>query len=163
VHIKVRARARARCGGKRLRHDFDDSDGYYPAASLINVNGTLYGTTEGGGDYGPYGTAFSITTSGSLTTLHSFGSGADGSSPWAPLVDLRGTLYGTTAGGGAHGKGTIFSMNLTGTDEKVLHSFGHGSDGATPLAGLIDVKGTLYGTTAAGGKYGDGTVFALTP
>jgi uncharacterized repeat protein (TIGR03803 family) len=79
------------------------------------------------------------------------------------LLNARGTLYGTTAGGGFYGKGTVFSMTLTGTDEKVLYSFGHGSDGATPLAGVIDVKGTLYGTTSAGGKYGDGTVFALTP
>ena len=51
-------------------------------------------------------------------------------------------------------------MSLSG-NEKVLHSFGYGSDGATPLAGLIDVNGTLYGTTSAGGTYGDGTVFAL--
>ena len=80
-----------------------------------------------------------------------------------PLLNVKATLYGTTEGGGAYDKGTVFRMSLTGTDEKVLHSFGHGSDGATPLAGLIDVKGTLYGTTSAGGKYGDGTVFALTP
>ena len=145
------------------------SDGADPAAGLINVNGTLYGTTAGGGDYGTYdtyGTAFSITTSGSLTSLHSFGNvtGTDGSRrPYAPLLNVKATLYGTTEGGGAYDKGTVFRMSLTGTDEKVLHSFGHGSDGATPLAGLIDVKGTLYGTTSAGGKYGDGTVFALTP
>jgi uncharacterized repeat protein (TIGR03803 family) len=152
-------------GTEKLLHDFDNSDGYYPAAGLINVNGTLYGTTEGGGAYADSlagGTAFSITTSGSLTTLHSFGSGLDGSLPWAPLLNVRGKLYGTTAYGGAYGKGTVFSMSLTGTDEKVLYSFGHGSDGETPLAGLIDVKGTLYGTTSAGGKHGDGTVFALT-
>jgi uncharacterized repeat protein (TIGR03803 family) len=62
---------------------------------------------------------------------------------------MRGKLYGTTSLGGAYGKGTVFSMSLTGSNEKVLHSFGHGSDGATPLAGLIDVKGTLYGTTSA--------------
>jgi uncharacterized repeat protein (TIGR03803 family) len=138
----------------------------YPAAGLINVNGIMYGTTEGGGAYADSlagGTAFSITTSGSLTTLHSFGSGLDGSLPWTPLLYVRGKLYGTTAYGGAHGKGTVFSMSLTGADEKVLHSFGHGSDGAMPLAGLIDVKGTLYGTPSAGGKYSDGTVFALTP
>ena len=150
-------------GTEQLLYGFDNSDGYYPAASLINVNGTLYGTTVGGGGSGFFGTAFSITTSGSLTTLHTFGSGTDGSSPWAPLLNVRGTLYGTTAGGGFYGKGTVFSMSLSGTNEKVLHSFGHGSDGATPLAGLIYVKGALYGTTSAGGKDGDGTVFALTP
>jgi uncharacterized repeat protein (TIGR03803 family) len=131
-------------------------------AGLININGTLYGTARGGGpNYD--GTAFSITTSGSLTSLHSFGSGTDGSRPYAPLLNVKGTLYGTTSLGGAYDEGTVFSMRLTGTDEKVLHSFGHGTDGAMPLAGLIDVKGTLYGTTPAGGKYGDGTVFALTP
>ncbi|MGB8965119.1 MAG: hypothetical protein WCB99_05720 [Candidatus Cybelea sp.] len=45
----------------------------------------------------------------------------------------------------------------------MLHSFGDGTDGAQPFAGLVDVKGTLYGTTAQGGTYGYGTVFALTP
>jgi hypothetical protein len=44
--------------------------------------------------------------------------------------------------------------------EKVLYRFESGSDGAYPAAGLSDVKGTLYGTTAQGGN---GTVFALTP
>jgi uncharacterized repeat protein (TIGR03803 family) len=53
-------------------------------------------------------------------------------------------------------------MSLTGS-EKALHSFGYGSDGATRLAGLVNVKGTLYGTTSAGGANGKGTVFALTP
>jgi uncharacterized repeat protein (TIGR03803 family) len=155
-------------GTEKVLYNFPygGADGYYPSAGLINVNGTLYGTTAKGGAYGSfgnYGTAFSITTSGSLTSLHSFGSGTDGSNPYAPLLNVKGTLYGTTSTGGAYGKGTVFSMSLTGADEKVLHSFGHGSDGSTPLAELIDVKGTLYGTTSAGGKYGDGTVFALTP
>jgi uncharacterized repeat protein (TIGR03803 family) len=150
-------------GTEKVLYDF--GSGSYPAAGLINVNGTLYGTTREGGAYGPSlggGTAFSITTSGSLTTLHSFGSSTDGVYPYAPFLNVKGTLYGTTSAGGAYGKGTVFSMSLTGADEKVLHSFGHGSDGSTPLAGLIDVNGTLYGTTSAGGKYGDGTVFALT-
>ncbi len=42
----------------------------------------------------------------------------------------------------------------------VLHSFkGGAGDGAYPLAGLLNVKGTLYGTTAAGGAHDGGTVF----
>lgn len=142
------------------------SDGVVPLAGLINVNGTLYGTTgllayDRG--YGPYGTAFSFRKNGSLTTIHSFTSGSDGSGPFAPPLNVRGRLFGTTAGGGAYGEGTVFSMSLSGSHEKVLHSFGYGADGATPLAGLVDVKGTLYGTTSAGGANGNGTVFALTP
>ena len=47
------------------------------------------------------------------------------------------------------------------SNEKVLHSFGSGTDGVEPEVGLIDVNGTLYGTTLAGGAYGHGTVFAI--
>jgi len=49
--------------------------------------------------------------------------------------------------------------------ETILHSFqATTSDGARPQAGLIfDRKGTLYGTTASGGKSDLGTVFRLTP
>ncbi|HLY02173.1 MAG TPA: hypothetical protein VKR56_06705 [Candidatus Cybelea sp.] len=38
-------------------------------------------------------------------------------------------------------------------------------DGARPLAGLINVNGTLYGTTSDGGasRRFAGTVFAITP
>ena len=45
---------------------------------------------------------------------------------------------------------------------RVLHSFSK-PDGAHPQAGLIDVDGTLYGTTNEGGTYGYGTVLALKP
>jgi uncharacterized repeat protein (TIGR03803 family) len=133
-----------------------------PRDGLVNVKGTLYGTTYGGGAYGFGGTAFSITTSGSLTILHNFGSGTDGSEPYAPLLNVKGALYGTTSSGGTYDKGTVFRMSLTG-NEKVLHSFGYSSDGAAPLVGLVEVHGTLYGTTSAGGANGEGTVFALTP
>jgi uncharacterized repeat protein (TIGR03803 family) len=44
-----------------------------------------------------------------------------------------------------------------------LHSF-IGSDGAMPYTGLIsDASGALYGTTAYGGAFNEGTVFKLTP
>src|ERR1035441_7300854 len=49
--------------------------------------------------------------------------------------------------------------------ENVLYNFGNGTDGAIPIfAGVIfDATGNLYGTTSAGGAYGGGTVFELTP
>jgi len=34
---------------------------------------------------------------------------------------------------------------------RVLHSFGGSGDGMNTSAGLVDVKGTLYGTTVYGG------------
>jgi uncharacterized repeat protein (TIGR03803 family) len=36
-------------------------------------------------------------------------------------------------------------------------------NGAKPYAGLLNVKGTLYGTTVSGGAGRMGVVFALTP
>jgi uncharacterized repeat protein (TIGR03803 family) len=46
--------------------------------------------------------------------------------------------------------------------ETVLHSFGNGSDGAIPYAGLSYANGVLYGTTQIGGANGKGTVFQIT-
>ncbi len=87
--------------------------------------------------------------------LYNFGSSSgDGIDPNAALKYVRGAFYGTTFSGGEYGSGgTVFSITTSGT-EKVLHSFGKGSDGARPNAGLIDVKGTLYGTTPEGGAHG---------
>jgi uncharacterized repeat protein (TIGR03803 family) len=154
-------------GTERVLYSFTGgTDGRMPMAGLIDVNGVLYGTTSSGGQYGA-GTVFAVyIRSGSERVLHSFGSGADGASPWAGLIDVNGVLYGTTWRGGQYEQGpytggTVFAVNTTSGSEQVLHSFGSGTDGAQPQAGLIDVNGVLYGTTQYGGQYGQGTVFAL--
>src|ERR1700734_1887407 len=108
--------------------------------------------------------------------LHSFGAGSDGAQPYgAGLVpDAAGNFYGTTVEGGIHNLGTVFELSPKeggGWTEKVLHSFGNGTDGAGPWAGLIfDAAGNLYGTTANGGihscngfAHNCGTVFELSP
>jgi uncharacterized repeat protein (TIGR03803 family) len=48
---------------------------------------------------------------------------------------------------------------------KVIHNFtGKGSDGASPYGGpVLDRLGNLYGTTYAGGTYGSGNVYRLSP
>ncbi len=73
------------------------------------------------------------------------------------------TLYGTTALGGAYDDGTVFSLHTGGGWKILLYSFKGGNDGANPLAGLLAVDGTLYGTTQSGGAYGQGTVFSIDP
>lgn len=156
-------------GRENVLHSFGNgTDGVYPSANLIEVGGKLYGTTaEGGGGTGIRGTVFSITTSGTEKVLRTF-NGRRGSLPLAGLIDVDGTLYGTTAEGGAHGDGVVFRMTPSGK-EKVLHSFSGPPDGAEPVASLIDVNGTLYGTTWFGGANrcgsadGCGTVFSITP
>ena len=39
----------------------------------------------------------------------------------------------------------------------------NGSNGASPAGPLLEYNGKLYGTTMAGGRYGHGTVFSITP
>jgi uncharacterized repeat protein (TIGR03803 family) len=95
-------------------------------------------------------------------TLYSF-TGSDGANPSAGLIaDPAGNLYGTTAGGGASGQGTVFQLDPSG-NLTVLYSF-TGGDGSHPRAVLIaDAAGNLYGTTISGGAQDAGTVFQRTP
>ena len=79
------------------------------------------------------------------SVLHHFGSGHDGYYPVAGLININGTLYGTTAcgGGASYFGGTVFKITPSGK-ETVLHSVQGGSGGYSLLAGLINVKDALY-------------------
>jgi uncharacterized repeat protein (TIGR03803 family) len=136
-------------------------DGEVPEDGVIDVNGMLYGTTLLGGK-GLAGTLFALDPmTGTETVLHSFYA-AGGDDPLAGLIDIGRMLYGSAGFGGPHNDGgALFAFDLTSGAEKVLHSFGSGTDGAVPGASLIHVKDTLYGTTESGGTSGYGTVFAL--
>jgi len=162
-------------GAETVLHSFGNgTDGGYPGAGLTAVNGMLNGTTSGGGISGcggpGCGTVFSIDpATGAEQVIYSFCSQqncADGANPNATLIDVLGTLYGTTDTGGGTGCdgagcGTVSSMDLATGAEAVRYSFnGSPSDGQGPN-GVIDVNGSLYGTTDTGGTYGDGTVFVL--
>lgn len=127
---------------------------------LINVKGTLYGTTYDGGPYYD-GTVFSVTLTGKENVVHGFGRETDGSQPAAGLINVKGVLYGTTPTGGANRIGAVFSVTGTGA-EKVTHSFAGHPDGENPDAALVDVNGTLFGTTSTGGQHYGGAVFSIT-
>jgi uncharacterized repeat protein (TIGR03803 family) len=90
------------------------------------------------------------------------------------VFDDSGNLYGTAQAGGdgtekvceISGCGTVFELTpgSSGWTLSTLHSFGDGSDGQAPYAGLIrDAAGNFYGTTVAGGTHGAGTVFGFRP
>jgi len=151
-------------GAEKVLYSFHGTeDGAWPEATLIHVDGALYGTTQAGGAIG-YGSVFSINLKNDEETLlHSFTGGTDGARPFASLINVKGTLFGTTYGGGTPNDGVVFSIDPSTGAETVLHSFGSGADGQNPYANLIDVKGALYGTTYNGGANGDGTVFSIDP
>ncbi|MGO9518935.1 MAG: choice-of-anchor tandem repeat GloVer-containing protein [Candidatus Korobacteraceae bacterium] len=158
-------------------HSFKGADGAYPAAALMQANdGNFYGTTWHGGFNNVQwcsdgcGTVFTITMSGTLTTLYDFcgqNGCLDGYYPEAGLVQASdGNLYGTTSwgGGGLYTDGTIFRITPSGTLTS-LYSFcsqPNCADGLGPQAGLVQgTDGSLYGTTLEGGAYRQGTVFRL--
>lgn len=163
---------------------FPGSDGTLPSASLVSDNsGNFYGTTQTGGLY-QNGSVFRLTRSAhggwTSTLLYSFKGGADGASPFGPLIfDSSGNLYGTTAWGGTGmcaplaGCGTVFELATSANGkwtEKVLYSFQGDADGELPYAGLTLSHGKLFGTTTTGGgngtgclNYGCGVVFEMTP
>jgi uncharacterized repeat protein (TIGR03803 family) len=147
------------------------SDGRIPFAGLyMDSSGVLYGTTAEGGGNLAVGTVFELSQSGGTwteTVLHSFARATnDGWFPSGVLVqDSKGDLFGTTVYGGTYDGGTVFELTRSGSawTEAVLYSFGSGSDGFWPYAGLKwGSKRTLYGTTFLGGANDAGTVFELT-
>src|SRR5271166_2184765 len=89
------------------------ADGEYPLGLLVQASdGNFYGTTfnYGGGGQGGGGTVFKLTSSGTLTVLHSFTGQSDGAEPYAGLIQATdGTFYGTTNIGGGIGQaaGTV--------------------------------------------------------
>jgi uncharacterized repeat protein (TIGR03803 family) len=152
-------------------------DGSRPQANLVRIGSELYGTTQYGGTtndqclYG-CGIVFEVSPSGREQVLYRFKGGADGASPVASLIVVKGTLYGTTSAGGTGraclgGCGTVFSLGTSGKSERVVYSFRGGADGINPVASLTALNGSLYGTTQYGGAHtrlcssGCGTVFRL--
>jgi len=147
---------------------FSGGNGRLPACGLVQgTNGFLYGTTEYGGNTSlnagnGFGSVFRMTSGGALTALMAFNGVVNGSYCASGLVQgSDGNFYGTTAGGGAFGCGTVFKMTPVGA-LTTLVSF-NGANGNSPQAPLIQGSdGNLYGTTTYGGPNGGGTAFQVT-
>jgi uncharacterized repeat protein (TIGR03803 family) len=149
----------------------NDGSGPYSGVAQ-DTKGNLYGTTYPSDAYNG-GVAYELTLGNAgkwkEQVLHAFGSGKDGSNPYAGvIVDTKGNLFGTTINGGANGfGGIVYELSRTGPTtwtEAILHSFGGSGDGSQPYGGLIaDSSRNLYGTTLFGGTYNSGTIFELTP
>jgi uncharacterized repeat protein (TIGR03803 family) len=151
------------------------NDGGVPRSTLVaDGAGNLYGTTSVGGvrfnnaGYGS-GTVFELAPNGTETVLYAFQGGSAGADPAGGVVrDAQGNLYGAANGGGdlhcqkRYGCGIVYELTPAGVFT-ILHTF-ETADGIHPVGGLtIDGAGNLYGTTTAGGAYGQGTIFQLTP
>jgi uncharacterized repeat protein (TIGR03803 family) len=144
------------------------NDGVQPLAPVIDGgDGYLYGTTSGGG---PGGTVFKIPYAGAqpcsdVILLQGPNSNFNYGTSAALLLGTDGNFYGVTQGSGSGPDGGVL-FELTQSDEfSVLHTFGYGTpdpDGSDPAYALIQgTSGAFYGTTAAGGANGGGTLFSF--
>ncbi len=141
--------------------------GTYPQSDLIQaLDGNFYGTTAQGGT-NSLGTFFRVTPAGALTTLYSFTGGTDGSRPLRGVVQgPDGAFYGVSNQGGAYGVGALFRLVASATTATVtpLYNFVPLLDGSNALGNLtLASDGNFYGTTAAGGANGNGTIYRVTP
>jgi uncharacterized repeat protein (TIGR03803 family) len=143
----------------------DDGAGPAFGSLAMGADGTLFGTTEGGRDFG---TAFVVCDCPwQEMVVHHFGAGIDGAQPIGGVVlDAAENLYGTTSLNGAYGNGTVFEAKREGSTwiESSIYNFTGGDDGTSPAATLsLDANGNVYGTTSFGGANNDGVVFEVSP
>jgi uncharacterized repeat protein (TIGR03803 family) len=104
-------------------------------------------------------TLFTLTPSGTYSTLYTFNAGTDGGVATSLISGASGALYGTTGSGGAGGMGTVFEYTAGG-QFSVLHSFS-GADGGSPKCVVQGSDGSLYGYAPAGGANSSGTLFKI--
>ncbi len=146
-------------GAESVLHSF--SGGGNDEAGVVAVGGTIYSASAEGGSAGGGEILKTDTASGTTTSVYQFSKAASGLAPNAPLLSIGGMLWGTTRYGGAYGFGAVFRVDPSTGTETVFYSFKGGSDGAYPMAAVIDAGGQLYGTTFDGGASGCGTLFKL--
>jgi uncharacterized repeat protein (TIGR03803 family) len=143
-------------------------DGTYPRA-LVNVGGTLYGTTLGGGlnaaaGSQEAGTIFAIDPStGSETVVYSFLSSASLSNPDAQLLNVGGLLYGVTNSIDVSGPNSILLSFNPATDTLASLYALAGDENSHPDIPLIQIGSLLYGTSCLGGSNSLGYVFSFDP
>lgn len=150
----------------------------FPVGPLVEVDGLLYGTAQGGGQSGLQGALFSVDpNTGKEANLYTFPytstNTKPGEQPDSGLIAAGGKLYGTTVEGhGAtqqnqhyFGYGVVFSLSTKTDKVSTIHGFA-GTDGSQPELyhdPLVSAGGALYGTTYYEGPNGTGTVFKVVP
>lgn len=132
-------------------------------------NGTLYGTTLGGGGGAGIGTAFAMPVGGAPQIL-SVLTPTSGTTAWNSrggfVQGPDGDMYATagSAGTGTSTVGSIFKLTSAGSLSTIVGFSGTAGNnpGQNPQARMIiGHDGLFWGTTASGGSGSSGTVFKV--
>jgi uncharacterized repeat protein (TIGR03803 family) len=142
--------------------------GARPYAGLtLDAQGRAWGVADEDNAQGRgLGGIFTIAPDGAVTVAHRFAADySEGASSSRLLLGKDGWLYGMAYGGGAAHHGTIYRFDPEDGPFEVLHDFtGQADDGGYPSSSLTqDASGAFYGTTTAGGAFGQGVVFRFVP
>jgi uncharacterized repeat protein (TIGR03803 family) len=144
----------------QVLQNFDGTNGANPYSSPILINNVLYGATLGGGSANQ-GTFYKFDLGSSAAVIQAFSfDGSQGAGPQSALTRVGNSLYGTAAGGGASGNGTLYKFDLTNANAgiQLLSSF-DGSNGNSPSGGVTLIDNALYGTASSGGASSNGTIY----
>jgi uncharacterized repeat protein (TIGR03803 family) len=152
---------------------FNITDGAQPVGNLLAFNGSLYGVTFQGGQFGQ-GVVFRLippAQPGGMwkeTVLHSFSGGTDGGEPQSGLIpDGKSGFFGTASQGGTTGNGNFFDLVPPAQTDGArtltpLHQFAGGNDGSDPSGDLLKRGDAIFGTTQGSGT-GQSTVYRIIP
>lgn len=155
----------------------------FPSSLTLGNDGKLYGSTQYGGEQNG-GLVFALDpTTNQLEFLADFDGAYDAEYdyyysylpyyysylPSALTLGNDGLFYGTTLLGGDKGSGSIFAFNPQDNSLTTLASFEGYTDeygyaySLSPSGLVLGDNGLLYGTTAYGGEFGAGSLFAFNP
>ena len=143
---------------------FNGANGSTPAPYqgylTLDAQGNIYGATAGTTSIN--GTVFKVAAgSGTISTVATLGLGNFGQPEGGVVLDSKGNIYGTTIGSGPDLAGSVFKISAGTGNLSIIANF-NGTNGDYPSGNLtIDSQGNLYGTTVAGGAFGDGSVFEI--
>jgi uncharacterized repeat protein (TIGR03803 family) len=126
------------------------NNGIFPNGGLMQMrNGMFYGTTARGGA-GNYGTLFSMTPGGILTTI--FEALDPDIYPTTPLIESSdGTLYGTFSGDSTGPDGSIFRLVFPGSPLLFIRDLQHQDTSSAIIQTSVNARG---GVTSVSVEYG---------